>query len=195
MKTILRLLSAFFVMLVLSVFASCAKSDPTDPETNPFSNGGNKRNMIVVISDLHLGADLDYAECKDSLGALEKLLKQIKAAPDVKELVIAGDLLDEWFVPATINTYQGKDQADFVRRIATTNKGIFDAINSIIQEGKILVTYVPGNHDLTITAANIESILPGINQAREAEQGLGTYSPVDYPFKQLYYCALYKNLF
>jgi metallophosphoesterase superfamily enzyme len=163
MKTILRLLSAFFVMSVLSVFASCEKSDPTDPEINPFNNGGNERNMIVIISDLHLGADLDYAECKDNLGALEKLLKQIKAAPDVKELVIAGDLLDEWFVPATINTYQGKDQADFVKRIATTNKGVFDAINSIIQEGNILVTYVPGNHDLTITAVNIESILPGIN--------------------------------
>jgi len=137
--------------------------------------------MIVVVSDMHLGADLEYAECKDNLGALEKLLKQIKAAPNVKELVIAGDLVDEWFVPATTDTYQGKDQADFVKRIAKANKGVFDVINGIIQEGKILVTYVPGNHDLTITAANIESILPGINQARDAVLGLGTYSPPDYP--------------
>ena len=181
MKTILRLLSVFFVMIFLSVFASCNKSYPTDTETDPFSNGGNERNMIVVISDLHLGADLQYAECKGNLGSLEKFIKQIKAAPDVKELVVAGDLLDEWFVPATVNTYLGKDQADFVRRIATANKGVFDAMNSIIQEGKILVTYVPGNHDLTITAANVESILPGINQARDAVLGLGTYSPVDYP--------------
>ena len=181
MKTILRLLSPFFVMLVLSVFASCEKSNPTDSEINPFSNGGNERNMIVVISDLHLGADLTYAECKDNLGPLEKLLKQIKAAPNVKELVIAGDLADEWFVPATTDTYQGKDQADFVKRLATANKGVFDAINSIIREGNILVTYVPGNHDLTITAANIESILPGVNQARDEVLGLGTYSPVDNP--------------
>jgi len=181
MKTIVRLFSAFFVMLFLSVFASCDNSDPTDNEIDPFSNGGNERNMIVIISDLHLGADLNYAECKNNLPSLEKLLKQIKAAPDVKELVIAGDLLDEWFVPATVNTYQGKDQADFVRRIATANKGVFDAMNSIIREGEILVTYVPGNHDLTITAANIESVLPGINQARDAVLGLGTYSPVDYP--------------
>lgn len=181
MKTIIRLLSAFFVMLFISVFASCDKSDPTDNEIDPFSNGENERNMIVIISDLHLGADLNYAECKNNLPSLEKLLKQIKAAPDVKELVIAGDLLDEWFVPATTDTYQGKDQADFVRRIATANKGVFDAINSIIQAGNILVTYVPGNHDLTITAANIESILPGINQARDEVLGLGTYSPVDYP--------------
>ncbi len=181
MKTILRLLSAFFVMIFLNVFASCDKTDPTDPEINPFSNGGNERNMIVIISDLHLGADLDYAECKVNLPALEKLLKQIKAAPDVKELVIAGDLVDEWFVPATTDTYQGKDQADFVQRLATANKGVFDAINSIILEGNILVTYVPGNHDLTITAANIESVLPGINQVRDEVLGLGTYSPADYP--------------
>jgi UDP-2,3-diacylglucosamine pyrophosphatase LpxH len=181
MKTILRLLSAFFMMVSLSAFASHVNSDSDDAEINPFSSGGNERNMIVVISDLHLGADLDYAECKRNLPSLEKLLGQIKAAPDVKELVIAGDLVDEWFVPATTDTYQGKDQADFVRRIATANKGVFDAINSIIQDGNIRVTYVPGNHDLTITAANIESILPGISQARDAVLGLGTYSPVDYP--------------
>lgn len=181
MKTMLKLLSACCVILFFSVITSCENTEPSDTRINPFSNGGNERNMIVVISDLHLGADLTYAECKDNLGALEKLLKQIKVAPNVKELVIAGDLFDEWFVPATVNTYQGKDQADFVQRIATSNKGVFDAFNSIIQEEKILVTYVPGNHDLTITAANVESVLPGINQARDEVLGLGTYSPVDYP--------------
>ncbi|NTW26321.1 MAG: metallophosphoesterase [Lentimicrobium sp.] len=179
MRTILRLAILFLAMSLLSGFTSLKKSDSS--ETNPFSNGGNEKNMIVVISDLHLGADLSYAECKNNLGALEKLIKEIKVSPNVKELVIAGDLIDEWFVPATTDTYQGSDQADFVRRIATTNKGVFDALNGIIQEGLILVTYVPGNHDLTITAANIESILPGINQARDAVLGLGTYSPVGCP--------------
>ncbi len=132
MKTILRLLCAFFVMLVLSVFASREKSDPTDPEINPFSNGGNERSMIVVLSDMHLGADLSYAECKENLVALEKLLQKIKTAPNVKELVIAGDLIDECFVPAVSDTYQGKDQADFVNRIEVANKDVFDVINSII---------------------------------------------------------------
>jgi UDP-2,3-diacylglucosamine pyrophosphatase LpxH len=181
MRTVLKLSDLFFVLLLLGFFASCKKSDSADPEINPFSNGGNERNMIVVVSDLHLGADLAYAECKVNLVPLEKLLNQIKAAPNVKELVIAGDLLDEWFVPATTDTYQGKDQADFTKRIATANKGVFDVLNSIILGGNILVTYVPGNHDLTFTAANIESVLPGINQARDGKLGLGTYSPVDYP--------------
>ncbi len=181
MKIRLRIVRMVLVISFLNGLSSCQKSDPIDYTISAFSNGGNEKNMIVVLSDIHLGADLAYAECKENLGALEKLLKQIKAAPNVKELVIAGDMLDEWFVPATIDTYQGKDQADFVKRIAATNKGVIDALKSIIQEKKIIVTYVPGNHDLTITAANVEMILPGINQARDAEQGLGTYSPVDCP--------------
>ena len=181
MNTISRLFSAFWVLLFIFVSASCKKSDPPVPVIDPFSNGGNVRNMIVVISDLHLGADTSYAECKFNLGPLEKLIKQIKASANVKELVIAGDLVDEWFVPATVNTFQEKDQADFVKRLAAANQGVFDAFNSIIQEGKILVTYLPGNHDLAITAADIESILPGVSQARDPMLGLGTYSPVDCP--------------
>ena len=171
------------MMMFIGLFTSCKKSSDSqiDSGINPFSNGGSERNMIVVISDLHLGADLAYAECNHNLEPLEKLLKQIKVAPNVTELVIAGDLIDEWFVPATINTFQGTSQADFVTRVATTNKIVFDAINSIIQEGNILVTYLPGNHDLVITAADIESVLPGINQSRDAMLGLGTYSPVISP--------------
>lgn len=175
------LFPAFFATLCLSLFASCDKSDPANSETGPFDNGGKERNMIVVMSDMHLGADLAYAECKNNLGSLEKMLKKIKASRNVKELVFAGDLLDEWFVPAPIDTYQGKDQADFVQRIATANKGVVDAINSIIQEGKIRVTYVPGNHDLTITEASVELVFPGIDQQRDPELGLGTYSPVGFP--------------
>jgi UDP-2,3-diacylglucosamine pyrophosphatase LpxH len=181
MKTIMRLFNVFFVILFFGFVASCEKSGSPGTGINPFTNGGNERNMIVVISDLHLGADLNYAECKNNLGALEKLLLQIKAGQNVKELVIAGDMIDEWFVPATTDTYQGKDQTDFVKRVAAVNKGVFDAFNSIIMEKKIMVTYVPGNHDLSISAASVESVLPGINQARDNVLGLGTYSPADFP--------------
>ena len=181
MKTKLRVVSVCVMISLMGVFSSCQNTDDPYNEINAFNNGSSERNMIVVVSDMHLGADLAYSECKDNLASLEKFLGQIKASANVKELVIAGDLLDEWFVPATIDTYQGKDQADFVQRIETTNKGVFDALNSIIQEEKILVTYLPGNHDLTVAEASVELILPGINQARDDVLGLGTYSPVGYP--------------
>lgn len=179
-----KLLSIIIISLFLIVGVSCDKSDPVGPTDwglDPFSNGSSERNMVVVISDIHLGANLDYSEINKNLKPLENFLIKIRAAQNVKELVIAGDLLDEWFVPATIDTYEGKGQSDFVRRIAMANKGVVDAFNNIIRDRNILVTYVPGNHDLTITAANVESIFPGINQARDKVLGLGTYSPVDYP--------------
>lgn len=177
MKIILRLFDALLVVLALLVLASCVRPDSSDP----FRKFAMERNLIVVISDIHLGADLAYAECKDNLSSLENFLTQIRESANVKELVIAGDLLDEWFVPAPIDTYQGKDQADFVKRIAATNKGVINVLKRIIREKKILVTYVPGNHDLTITETNINLILPGINQKRDPELGLGTYSPEGYP--------------
>ena len=181
MKMTTRLLNAILAMLLLTVFVSCKDDEPINSGIDPFSNGENQRNMIVVISDLHLGADLAYAECKDNLKSLEILLYKIKESSDVKELVIAGDMLDEWYVPANVDTYNGADQAAFVQRIAAANKGVIDAFKAIIQEGKIRVTYVPGNHDLTITAANVSLILPGIHQARDNEQGLGTYTPANMP--------------
>ena len=181
MKKPIRFFNALCIILVLGLITSCKETDKDDNNIDPFNNGSNQRNMIVVISDLHLGPDLAYTECKNNLKALEKLLYKIKNSANVKELVIAGDMLDEWFVPANIDTYNGQSQANYVQRIATTNKGVIDAFNAIIQEGKILVTYVPGNHDLTITAENISLILPGINQARDTSLGLGTYVPDDLP--------------
>ena len=174
------------IIAVFFILNSCSEDDFEDEtlqSIDPFNNnnGGDERTLIVVMSDMHLGANLDYSECKDNLPSLEKLLNQIKSSQYVKEIVIAGDLLDEWFVPASIDTYQGKDQADFVRRIAITNKGVFDVLNSIIQGKKIKVTYVPGNHDLTISEENVELVLPGIKQVRDNVLGLGTYSPDGYP--------------
>jgi len=196
MRTILKFLGVCLIMSFLGTVTSCERTEPTGQEINPFSNGGNDRNMIVVISDLHLGANLNYAECKNNLGALKNFLNRVKTAPNVKELVIAGDLVDEWFVPAGINTYDGKDQADFVKRVASANKDVFAVMNSIIQEKKILVTYVPGNHDLTITSTSIESILPGINQARDNKLGLGTYTPasnsyiaIEHGHRYNFFCA------
>ncbi len=182
MKVFKRSLIILLLVIMLSVLISCNDSSDDDYEgVDPFTNGGSVRNMIVVISDIHLGQDLSYAECNHNLQYLKNFLLRLKESPNVKELVIAGDLLDEWFIPAPINTYGNGDQSDFVQRIAQANEGVINALKSIINENKILVTYVPGNHDLTVTEANISLILPGINQARDQELGLGIYSPIGYP--------------
>ncbi|MDA3885750.1 MAG: metallophosphoesterase [Candidatus Delongbacteria bacterium] len=180
-KNIGSLLMMGLFGIIIFIITSCENESENPFVKDAFNNGTSERNMIVVISDMHMGADLAYSENKENLKPLEDLLEKIEGSENVKELVIAGDMLDEWFVPATVDTYNGNGQLDFVQRISASNKGVFDAFNRIIQGGKILVTYVPGNHDLTITAENIELTLPGINQARDEVLGLGTYSPEGYP--------------
>lgn len=164
------------LLAVVGLLASC---DSAESPTDPFAGGGD-RTQVVVISDIHLGADPAYSETVANRRPLVTFLDRVRVSPTVRELVIAGDLLDEWFVPATVATYGGGDQADFVRRIAAANPEVFEAFERIIRQGRIRVTYVPGNHDLGITAENVAAVLPGIHQARDA-QGLGTYSPEGLP--------------
>lgn len=170
-------------MLILT---SC-DSDEITSTVNPFDETTESgevltRDKVVVISDIHLGNDTTYSECVKHLPLLKKFLTQVRESKTIKELVIAGDMLDEWYVPSRTDTYNGGTQKDFVRKIAQSNKIVVDELNNIIQDKKIKVTYVPGNHDLLITAENVNEIFPGINQARDAgKQGLGTYHPEDFP--------------
>ncbi|NLB83544.1 MAG: metallophosphoesterase, partial [Synergistaceae bacterium] len=141
---------------------------------------GEERSVILVISDLHLGADDSYSENVTNRPRLVKFLGKVREAADVKELVIAGDMIDEWFIPAGKDTYEGKSQKEFVQRVADNNKEVFDAFSAIIGDGKIKVTYVPGNHDLLVSDESVEAVLPGIHQARDV-RGLGTYTPEEHP--------------
>jgi len=133
----------------------------------------NTRSQIVVISDLHLGVDDAFAETQKNRPALVNFLTQIKNSPNVAELVIAGDLLDGWFVP--MDYVLPESQSTFFDSVAANNQTVMDAINAIITAGQIKVTYIPGNHDLLLTEADLKRILPGINQERDDVQGLGKY--------------------
>ena len=180
---------------------SCQKNDDDSsmPGNNPFDlvNGGEtqERNKIVVISDLHLGADLTYSECVSHLPRLAAFLTEIRESKTVEELVIAGDMLDEWYVPSRTDTYGGKTQKEFIQKIATQNKNVIDVLNGIIKDGKVKVTYTPGNHDLLVQKENVELILPGINQARDADRlGIGTYNPtskiaIEHSNRYDFFCA------
>lgn len=177
-----------FAILALSVVLfstlSCQKNDLLTH--NPFDGISETdelvRNKIVVISDLHLGADTTYSETVRHLQRLTQFLSEIRESETVKELVIAGDMLDEWYVPSRNDTYNGQNQEAFIRKIASQNKTVIDVLNDIIHDGNVKVSYTPGNHDLLVQGANVEAILPGINQARDfGKQGVGTYHPDGYP--------------
>lgn len=163
-----------------SIIDTTSLNDPFTLNVKGIQSLNNERKLIVCISDLHLGADDSYTETKKNREPLVKFLDQIRHAPNIKELVIIGDLVDLWFVPSETETFRGKTQKEFVGIVAKNNKHVMTAFNNIIRDGKIKVTYVPGNHDLIVTAEDIQSILPGINQQRDV-QGLGSYSPDGHP--------------
>ncbi|WP_050740758.1 metallophosphoesterase [Acetobacterium bakii] len=133
----------------------------------------NERTQIHIISDIHLGIDDAYTSTVANRQPLVDYLDQLNASPNVKELVIAGDFLDFWMLP--MDYTMPATQSAFYDAVAANNKTVVDAINRIIQSGAIKVTYTPGNHDLLATDADLARIFPGINQARDSMQGLGTY--------------------
>ena len=144
----------------------------------------DNRTITIVISDVHLGdqrsIDKKYGWFNKHSATLVNFLNHLRQRPDVKELVIAGDLFDEWVAPVEYDTFDGATQSGFVDAIAAANRPVIDAFNGIIQEGIIKVTYVPGNHDMLAESSDIQRIFPGISQARDVK-GLGAYAPSDRP--------------
>jgi UDP-2,3-diacylglucosamine pyrophosphatase LpxH len=180
----------YFVLLLLACAFSLVSCDNDNEETivpNPFDtiseSSNNERDKILIISDLHLGSDLSYSETVKHIERLEQFLNEVKTSATIKELILNGDILDEWYIPTRVDSYDGGSQADFSRKTVAANQGIFNLLNGIIKDGKIKVTYIPGNHDMGFTAENINIAMPGVNQARDAGNkfGVGTYHPEGYP--------------
>ncbi|MGI6783086.1 MAG: metallophosphoesterase [Aminivibrio sp.] len=156
---------------------------------------GGERSVVVVISDIHLGMDDAYAEIRENRAPLAEFLQKIRRSPNIKELVIAGDFIDEWFIPAGMDTYAGQTQKEFARRVAANNESVAGAFRDIISDGKIKVVYVPGNHDLLISSETIQSVFPGMAEARDV-RGLGVYSPdgcpevaIEHGHRYNFFCA------
>ncbi len=166
-KRIFTLLAALWMMAALT-FPSPALAGQ---DVQPLWEAGQSRSKIVVISDIHLGIDDSFAEIGANRDFLLQFLTRIQATPDVRELVIAGDFLDDWYLPLDYPSYT--DTAAFYRKVIANNQVIMDALKDVMRSGIELV-YVPGNHDMLLDAEILDEALPGIVQARDA-RGLGVY--------------------
>ena len=152
------------------------------------TKGSVSRTAIACISDIHCGdqraIDGNYSWFGENSAALTSFMEYVKNNENIKELVILGDLFDEWMIPYYVAPFDASvninSSADYFKAIAnaTLNKPVFDKIKEIITAGEIDVLYVPGNHDMLITQEVIEEILPGIIWKSDAI-GLGKYWPVD----------------
>lgn len=123
---------------------------------------------IVVISDIHLGVDDSFGETVENKALLTDFLRR-STVSDIDEIVIAGDFLDEWFLPAAYPPHTDSDA--FYQQVKDNNAEVFAAFREVMASGTTL-TYVPGNHDMTLDEATLAQLLPGIKQARDVA-GLG----------------------
>ena len=144
-------------------------------------------NSIAVISDIHMGDERatagKYCWFGKNKDALESFLDLVKTGGAIKQLVIQGDLFDEWIVPFDVKPF---DQSAGIHNshdyfssiaIAQTNELIFEKLRAIASDPNIELIYIPGNHDMLLTEETLDSIIPGI-QWKSDIIGLGKYSPV-----------------
>ena len=165
---ILSLLLASSMVISLALFTSgCAQKS----SASALWEAGSTRNKIVVISDVHIGVDDKYAENVANRPILIDFLKRLQSTKDVRELVIDGDFLDEWFLPVDYPSYT--DVQQFYKDVIANNQGVIDELNKVADSG-IKLVYIPGNHDMTQENEVLQEAIPKIIQIRDAK-GLGTY--------------------
>ncbi len=147
-------------------------SETSAPQgTEALWEAGDTRDKVVVISDLHLGINDNYTETLKNIPLLIEFLQRLQTTTDVRELVIAGDFLDEWFLPVYYPSYT--DQSQFYKDVIANNQDVIDEFNNVIDSG-IKLVYIIGNHDMTLEADVLQEAIPDIVQVRDAE-GLGAY--------------------
>jgi len=164
----------------------CCACNKQKESVNPLKSTSR---TYIVISDIHLGDERSIDEgygwnisMKDTLMAFLDYIKDNKLCD---ELVLAGDIIDEWVAPTSYPAFADKQgniltERDFFRSVINTNRRVLDKFQTLRNSGVQLV-YIPGNHDMQVTAEDFASVLPGLFlQARsQGIDGMGEYRPTD----------------
>jgi len=134
----------------------------------------------IFISDIHMGIGEGLSGHhpygwlrKDRAKMLVAFLNSLAGANRVDELVVVGDLFDEWVMPFTVSSPASNDPAWFetVARVKE-NKDILQALSELT--GRARVIYVHGNHDMQMTRDVLERWAPGV-QWVPGNPGMGTF--------------------
>ena len=139
----------------------------------------------VFISDIHMGDRRsispgpnfhnycwfhpDASPDSDRPAMLTRFLKEYCIVDSsVAEVVIVGDLFDEWVCPAGFDPAEPPHptpppHGEQCRRIAAApqNQGVVKALKALASAHRLV--YVPGNHDMFADRGVIEEIFPGIH--------------------------------
>ncbi|MGL5807153.1 MAG: metallophosphoesterase [Xenococcaceae cyanobacterium] len=115
------------------------------------------KNKIVVLSDIHIGTNTPtvwYQKDIHQPYLLNVLDWTIKNAESIQELIFLGDVVDFW-------TYPPNQEPPSFDDIINANLDLFGSEGKLSQVLTALqgnVTYVRGNHDITITQEDLAKI-------------------------------------
>lgn len=118
---------------------------------------GRSKHKIIVISDVHIGDNSPWVWYQKQFHEpyLLKLLDHVIAnAQSIRELIILGDFVELWTYPP------GKRPPTF-SEIMAANPAIFGPNGKLSRVLTALggrVTYVAGNHDMSMTQADLDLI-------------------------------------
>ena len=133
------------------------------------TNAGMKK---IFISDIHMGDERSqagpnpYGWFRSNISNLANFLdEQLDAykASEVSEVVILGDLFDEWVIPTE------QDPLTSFQAICNNpnNAQVLKPLQDLAEKG--ILSYVPGNHDMALSTTNpdgnqqfMEQNFPGI---------------------------------
>jgi predicted phosphodiesterase len=115
------------------------------------------KNKIIILSDIHIGDNSPTCWYQKNVHEpyLAAILKWvIDNSADVSELVLAGDVIDTWTYPFNVRPPRFAD-------IASRNPAIFGQQGWLAKALDALggaVTYIPGNHDMSVTESDVASV-------------------------------------
>ena len=178
-KVTLRSYLITLLSLAAFVFTSLKADNEYKEQLLPdiFNTENTGQNMIIVLYSMNIEANFNYTEIDENQKTLKNFLTKIKASTNIKELVIVGNMLEEWFLPTNGDLYN----AFIAKDIAQSNKDVIEALDNIIQEQKITVSYVHEKHPKTLSEGIIALRLPGIIQVQNNDFERSSYTSSGYP--------------
>jgi UDP-2,3-diacylglucosamine pyrophosphatase LpxH len=144
-----------------------------------------KRTKRIFISDLHLNDNRSlnvlppynypyFWISPERTQLLAKFLEnEVLNSDDVKELVILGDLFDQWVVPSKLSPNVTFDAI----YNNPQNEKIIENLHKIIDHPDIDVSYAPGNHDMLMTSDKLNKYFKGMKFCKQADDSpyVGVY--------------------
>ena len=147
---------------------------------------GNGKSHSAVISDIHLNdarsIEKGWSWCNKNQEALiDYLDKLIENKEQYRELVLLGDVIDEYVTPVPYATFARPDgtvvtEKEYFGLIAEANESIFDKFEEL-QAAGIKLIYVPGNHDCGLDADDVHKLFGPDAVFVSDVRGLGSYVP------------------